>query len=209
MASRRPAARPFLLSIPPAGTIGILTLLRGVADSDALARRLVDLEGVTYFDQTTHLQSVYRRFRTRTQQVIAAGLIAVLGLIYFRYRSVRSTLAAFLPALLAAFAALGLFSLLGIELNLLFLVGTLIVLSMGVDYGIFMVETRESAEARLASLLSIVIACLTTVLSFGLMGLSRNPALRGIGLTAGAGSLLSLLFVVAIVALFEPRRGRA
>jgi predicted exporter len=49
---------------------------------------------------------------------------------------------------------------------------------------------------------------MTTVLSFGLMGLSRNPGLRGLGLTAGIGSLLSLLLVPAAVALIEPRRSR-
>lgn len=199
--------RPFLVSIPPGDDVGILTFLRGVTDSDALSRRLDGLDGVFYFDQTAHLREVYERFRMRTQQSIAVGLVAVILLVYGRYRRIRHALAAFLPALLAAFATLGLLALLGIELNLLNLVGTLLVLSMGVDYGIFMVETRAVGEARTASLLSIVIASLTTVLSFGLMGLSDNPALRGLGLTTGVGSLLSLLLAPTVAAVLGLRPG--
>ncbi len=200
------AIRPFCLSIPPAGDVGILTLLRNVRNSDALARRLDGLDGVSYFDQTAQLRLVYRQFRARTEQVIGGGLVAVFALVYARYRRLRRALAAFLPALLSAGAALGLLALLRVQLNLMTLVGTLLVLSMGVDYGIFLVETREGGEAGAASLLSLVIACLTTVLSFGLLGLSDNPALRGIGLTTGLGSLFSLVLTPTVVALLEPRR---
>ncbi len=200
------AIRPFCLSIPPHGDLGILTLLRNVRDSDALARRLDGLDGVHYFDQSALLRQVYRQFRSRTEQVIGGGLLAVFALVYARYRRLGRALAAFLPAVLSAGAALGLLALLGVQMNLMTLVGTLLVLSMGVDYGIFLVETREGGEAGAASLLSLVIACLTTVLSFGLMGLSDNPALRGIGLTTGLGSLFSLILTPTVVALLEARR---
>lgn len=200
------AIRPFCLAIPPEGDVGILTLLRNVRDADALSRRLQGLEGVDYFDQTAQLRQVYGQFRARTEQVIVGGLVAVFALIYARYRRLRPALAAFLPALLAGGAALGALALVGVQLNLMHLIGTLLVLSMGVDYGIFMVETGEGREERAASLLSLVIACLTTVLSFGLMGLSDNPALRGIGLTTGLGSLLSLVLTPIMVVLLESRR---
>ena len=95
-------------------------------------------------------------------------------------------------------------SLLGTELNLLSLVGTLLVLSIGVDYGIFMVETSGRGVESVAALLSIVIACLTTVLSFGALGLSDNPALRAIGLTTGLGSLLSLVLAPSFLMLLRP-----
>ena len=195
----------FCLSIPPSAEVGILSLLRNVRDSAALARRLEGLDGVTYFDQIEQLRHVYRQFRVRTLEVIGFGLIAVFALVYARYRQFRLALAAFLPAVLSAGAALGLLALLGVELNLMNLIGTLLVLSMGVDYGIFMVETREGGDAGAASLLSLVIACLTTVLSFGLMGLSDNPALRGIGLTTGLGSLFSLVLTPTLVTLLAHR----
>ena len=47
---------------------------------------------------------------------------------------------------------------------------------------------REELGATLTSLL---LSCLTTVLVFGTLGLSSQPSLRAIGLTTGLGILLS------------------
>jgi predicted exporter len=64
---------------------------------------------------------------------------------------------------------------------------------MGVDYGVFMVEIRDSDEGAGPTLSGILVACLTTVLSFGLLAMSENPALRALGAISGIGSILSLV----------------
>jgi predicted exporter len=105
--------------------------------------------------------------------------------------------------LLAAGATLGLLGWLGIQANLLHVVTLLLVLSMGVDYGVFMVEAElhrrsgASVEGALddapATAVSLVVAALSTAASFGVLALSENPALRAMGLTAALGVTLSLL----------------
>jgi predicted exporter len=69
-------------------------------------------------------------------------------------------------------------------------VSLLLVSSMGVDYGVFLAESR-SGDIH-ASISGIAIACLTTVFAFGLLAVSDNPALHAIGSTIALGVCLSL-----------------
>ena len=125
-----------------------------------------------------------------------------------RYRRLRPALAASLPALCAAGATLGLLGWFGIPANLLHVVTLLLVLSMGVDYGVFMVESergRADGAARnegaigdgTATVVSLLMACLSTVASFGILAMSESGALQALGLTAAIGVALSLLLAPA------------
>ena len=102
---------------------------------------------------------------------------------------------------------MGLQGLLGIPATLMHVIAILLVLSMGVDYGIYMLESRESLREGGVTLGSVLLAALTTLLSFGLLGLSRNPALSGIGLTVTLGLLFSV--AVSPVVLVWTRQGRS
>ncbi|MCA9610576.1 MAG: MMPL family transporter, partial [Myxococcales bacterium] len=120
------------------GRVAFVTLTRG-ADVAAVEARLAGMDGVRLFDQQRFLQGAYGRFRTRTLEMIGFGLIGVFLLVLARYRRLGPALAAFLPAVLAAATALAVVVLVGYEVNLLHVVGLILVLSMGVDYGVFMV----------------------------------------------------------------------
>lgn len=191
--------RPFRLKFGK--KTAFVTSLTGVANGDALAARFADRPDVIYLDQARFLDEAYGRFRVRTYQMIGVGLFVVLGIVHARYRRVRLSLAAFLPAVLAGGTTLSAISLSGTTLNLLHLVGLLLVLSMGVDYGIFVVESRDDREHLGATLVSLVIGMITTVLSFGLLAMSSNPALRALGSTAGLGVLLSMILAPAALVL--------
>ena len=174
------------------GRVAFVTLTRG-ADAPRIEGRLRGLDGVRLFDQSQFLSGAYRGFRTSTIQMIVAGLFAVFLIVLVRYRRFGPALAAFLPAVLAATTSLALLVLLGYEATLMHLVALLLVLSMGVDYGVFMVESSEHEEGPAPTVVSLVLACISTVLSFGLLAMSANPALRALGLVTGVGVFLSLL----------------
>ncbi|MFK7992112.1 MAG: hypothetical protein AB8I08_39200, partial [Sandaracinaceae bacterium] len=174
------------------GRVAFVTLTKD-ADVGALEARLADVEGVRLFDNGRFLTDAYGGFRTRTLEMIAIGLAMVFLIVLARYRRLGLALAAFLPAVLAAATSLGLLVTLGYEANLMHLVALLLVLSMGVDYGVFMVESRGHAGGAAPTVVSLLIACTSTVLSFGLLAMSENPALRALGLVTGVGVLLSLL----------------
>jgi predicted exporter len=187
------------------GRVAFVTLTRG-ADVERLEGRLHGIEGVRLFDQSRFLSGAYRGFRTSTIQMIVAGLFAVFLIVLVRYRRFGPALAAFLPAVLAATTSLAVLVLLGYEATLMHLVALLLVLSMGVDYGVFMVESSEHEEGPAPTVVSLVLACISTVLSFGLLAMSANPALRALGLVTGIGVFLSLLLAPSAWLLLA-RRG--
>lgn len=184
------------------GQVGILSLVRGVEDPEALRARLADLDDVHLFDQRALMAEIYAGHREQTLELVAVGLLAVLVIVFARYRRVGLTLAAFLPALLAAGTTVAILVLAGFSLNLLHVVCVLLVLSMGVDYGVFLVESRTHPQQVAATVLSLLLCCASTVLAFGLLAMSSNPALRAIGLTTGLGVLASLVLAPTALILF-------
>jgi predicted exporter len=80
------------------------------------------------------------------------------------------------------------------------------VISMGVDYGVFLVDASESAEERSVALLSVFLAATTTVLGFGLLAISRHPLLSAIGITATVGMTACLLLAPTTLILLSARR---
>ena len=186
-------------------TVAVLSLLRGVSDGAALRGRLAAAPGSHYFDQAEAMATAYAGYRARTLELVLFGLVGVFALVLLRYRRLGVALAAFAPAVLAAGATLGVLAMCGVGIGLLHVVALLLVLSMGVDYGVFLAESRGDPEGFTATLLSVVIACLSTVLAFGLLAMSASPALRAIGVTVGLGVLLSL--VLAPVAMLLGERG--
>ena len=188
------------------GEVGILTFLRGVEDPDAVAAAVDGMEGVYFFDQKATMAAIYGRHRTQSLQLVSVGLLGVLLMLLARYRRLRLALAAFVPALLAGGAALAVIAMSGIPLNLLHVVSLLLVLSMGVDYGVFLAESHGDRQEEAATLLSLVIACLSTVCAFGLLGMSTNPALQAIGFTTGLGVLFSLVLAPTALVLFRNRK---
>ncbi|HVH42579.1 MAG TPA: MMPL family transporter [Labilithrix sp.] len=179
--------------------------LRGVRDVSALRARL---PGAVVIDEAVLLESTYRQVRRHTMWMLLVGLGLIAATLALRYRSPSLVLAALLPGALGAVGAVSVAGLFGTPLNLLHFIGLLLVLSMGVDYGIFVVEGREGPEERAHSLVSIATATSTTLLSFGLLALSPSPALRALGTTITVGLLLAALLSPVASVVVSPAATR-
>jgi len=86
--------------------------------------------------------------------------------------------------------------LLGQQLTILHVVGLLLVVAVGSNYALFFdvgMAGRPQAE-RHRTQSSLVLANLSTVGTYGLLGLSSIPVLSAIGSTVAVGTFLSLLF---------------
>ena len=171
----------------------LVTYLRGVRSEDELAAALADIPGASLFDHTALIDGLFGEFRATTLRQMAVGSLLVVLVLALRYRRWRPTLAAFLPSVMAALLLLSVLGLLGMPANLLHAVSLLLVMGMGVDYGIFMVDAARDRASLGATLSSLLLSCLTTVLVFGTLALSSHPALRAIGVTTGLGVALSFL----------------
>lgn len=191
------------LVIELGGRTAVLTYLRGLRDPEALRESLADLPEVFFFEQRTFLNDLYGHFRNQTLRQIALGSLFVLLLLVARYRDWRRATAAFLPSLLVPVIVLSSFALAGIETNLLHAVSLLLVMGMGVDYGIFIVDSAEEGSEFGATLVSCILCALTTVLSFGTLAISTQPPLRAIGLTTGIGITLALVLAPVSLLLLK------
>ena len=187
--------------VPLDDGVAVITYLRGLSAPEALQARLSDIEGAHYFDRHALLRDIYQGHRTTTLRLIVAGSLLVWLVLLVRYRSLRLATTAFLPAALVATATLGVFGTLGIGVNLLNVVALILVMGMGVDYGIFLVDSEFQNERLGATLLSVLFSCLTTVFVFGTLSLSAHPALRSIGLTTGIGILMAFVLAPTLLVL--------
>jgi predicted exporter len=184
--------------------IGLVTFLEDVRDPRAVQSALDGLPGVVLFEQRAFANQIFAEFRATTVRQIGVGCALVLVALLARYRALRPALVAFLPSVAVALVVLGAFALAGVEANLLHVVALTLVMGMGVDYGIFLVDSARDPRTFGTSLLSLLLASLATVFVFGTLALSDHVALRAIGLTTGLGIVLSFLFAPAAFALLQP-----
>jgi predicted exporter len=121
--------------------------------------------------------------------------LIVLLMLAQRYR--REAWRVWAPVAIASLGSLALLGWMGEPLQLFNVLALLLLLGVGVDYGVFLLEHPGDGAAWLAVLLGAT----STALSFGLLALSSTPALRTFGLT-----LLTGLVVVTLVAPTLRRR---
>jgi len=182
------------------GRWAVVTYLRGVESSLLLREALEGLEGVHYIDQREIMAGVYGAYRRSTLQAIAIGSVLVLLILLVRYRNIRRAILAFLPPGMAALTTLGLFGLVGAPVSIVSAISLIVVLGMGVDYGIFAVDAPEHHDRAGITMVGLLISCLTSLFVFGLLSFASQPVLRSIGFTTGIGVLLAFFFApVALV----------
>ena len=186
-----------------------ITYLQDIRDPKALNAALAPLAGVHFFDQRQFLNDVYAEFRITTLEQLFVGSGLVIVFLLVRYRRLRPAVAAFFPCTLVALLLLGAFAALGVETNLLHVVGLAMVMGMGVDYGIFVVDSAADPEEMGTTMLSVFVGSFTAILTFGVLAISDHPALRALGVTVGGGLFLSFLLAPLALLLMEPPKSRA
>ena len=170
-----------------------MVLLQGLAGAEAAARLAAlpsgdaPLPGVEWVDQTREISGLMARYRGLLVKTLLAACVVVPLLLFpfFGSRVWRIVT----PVLAAGVLTLAFMGHAGIPLQMLSILALLLTLGMGVDYAIFLQARRMHAHTLLATTL----AASLTLLSFGLLALSRTPALRALGTTVTLGVLLSWL----------------
>lgn len=185
-----------------------VTFLRGVRDPQAVRDALGGLAGAHYLDQGALLREIFTRYRHSALRAVVAGSALVFGVLLLRYRRLAPAALAFIPSILVAFATLGLLGIVGVRIDLLSLVGLLLVVGLGADYGVFALEAADDPDRMASALVGMLVSWLTTLLAFGLLALSEHPALRSIGLTTGIGVSLAFVAAPAVMVLADGRAAR-
>jgi predicted exporter len=149
------------------------------------------LDGVQWVDKVAEISSVLGRYRQYMGWVVLGAYIVVLGVLFPRYR--RNAWRVVAPVATASIATLALLGYAGQALQMFHVLALMLLLGVGIDYGIFMQENAERRDST--PWLAVGLSAVSTILSFGLLGLSRTPALQAFGSTMLIGTTLAWLLV--------------
>jgi predicted exporter len=175
------------------GVYASIVALRGMSNASASQVLLAaeGLDGVQWVDKVAEISSVLGRYRQDMSWVVLGAYAVVFALLFPRYRG--RTWRVLAPTALASVTTLAVLGYTGQNLQLFHVLALMLLLGVGVDYGIFMQE--QSGRNDRTPWLAVGMSAANTILSFGLLGLSSTPALQAFGLTMLMGTALVWLFV--------------
>ncbi|MDQ6626837.1 MAG: MMPL family transporter [Pseudomonadota bacterium] len=196
---RGSAGQPWraLLNLQPAEGLQIDTARVREAISGVAGAQLVSIK--------SELDALYARYVRQAMWQAAFGAAAVVVLLAWALRRTRRLVAVLLPLAAATLIVLALLVASGTPLGILHLVGLLLTVAIGSNYALFFDHLRERPETDPDTLASLLLANLTTVMSFGLLATSKIPVLQAVGIVVAPGALLCLVLSAA----FIPGRGAA
>ena len=135
-----------------------------------------------------------------------AGFVAIVLLLAVTLRSPAKLLRVLAPLVAAVLLVIAGLALAGEAMTLLHLVGMLLIVAVGSNYALFFVGHGGAAEPQAiepATLASLLIANVATVIGFGALAFSSVPVLHAMGITVGPGAILALL----LAAILSPQSG--
>lgn len=205
---RTPAAEPWrhlwLGAIDDRGhkTHVSIVALRGLkyASLPVLAGAAEGLDGVQWVDKVGGISAVLGSYRATMGWVVLGAYAVVFAVLFPRYRG--RTWRVLAPTAAASVLTVALLGFAGQHLQLFHVLALMLLLGVGVDYGIFMQEESEGDDAPW---LAVGLSAASTILSFGLLALSGTPALQAFGLTMLLGAALVWLFAPCFAVSKEVR----
>lgn len=172
----------------------------------ALARS--DLPQARFLDIKDQADRLYAGYLDEAAWLSLAGLAVIAGLLWVALRSGARTLRILTPLVLAVLVVAAIQVLAGERLSLLHLVGMLLTVAVGSNYGLFLERQSAGGAVEPRTLASLLVANLTTVIGFGVLATSELPVLRAMGTTVTPGVVLALVFS-AILARGAPQETAA
>ncbi|MDO9194847.1 MAG: MMPL family transporter [Undibacterium sp.] len=148
------------------------------------------LAGVQWVDKVGEISSILGKYRQYMGWVVLFSYLVVFMIMLPRYRANAWRVLA--PTAAASLATLAILGFASQNLQLFHVLALMLVLGVGVDYGIFMQEHPNRRDAT--QWLTVGLSATSTILSFGLLGLSKTPALQAFGLTMLIG--IALVWVI-------------
>ncbi|WP_431112142.1 MMPL family transporter [Variovorax paradoxus] len=177
-------------------------------DAGRLEATLAGAPEVQVVDVGRELAGLYQRYLHEAFVQVLLGALAVVVLLGIYLRSGRRLLAVCQPLVVAVVLTLGGMAVLQVPLGILHLVGLLLIVAVGSNYALFFDQLRVSGRADEDTLASLMLANVTTVVSFGLIAISDIPALSSIGRVVAPGALLALLLSAAFASRVTPPTAR-
>ncbi len=126
------------------------------------------------------------------------SLAGILVLLISLYREPRKVIGALVPCLAAIAWTAAAMALLDRPWNAVSTCSMVLILGLGLDYGVFMVEAAEHGRRRATSH-AVLMSALTTIVGFGILVSADSPALNGVGLATLVGVAAASLVALTLV----------
>jgi predicted exporter len=193
--------RPLWLGETPRGHASVVVPV-GVAAGLDLEGAAAGLPNVMLVDKAASVSRLFGEYRRGLSFGLVVASLVVLAILVWRY-GLRGGGAVLLPPLLGIGAALAVSGYRGAPLTLFTMMALLLVLGVGVNYAIFLIEGRARPGT---TSIAVLLSAATTVLSFGLLAFSGTPALAGFGATLLCGIAVGVLATPLSLTLFGESR---
>lgn len=169
-------------------------VLTGLREPDELAKRIESLgvDGIRFLDLRATSSRVVNQFMNEVLEHALWLALLIAAILLFAQRRGAQICSAVLLSLAGAVATL---HLAGQALSIFHVIGLLLVLGIGLDYGLF--GARTPAAERAGTRHALRTCWLSTVTVFVLLSSSEIPVLNAIGLTVAIG--VSLCYLVSVV----------
>ncbi len=175
--------------------------LSAVQDLAALEAVADEFDQVAFMDLKTVSADSITSFRDAALVRLFIGLVVIMTLLYAVRRDVMVT-ARILFAMISALAmTAGAMLLFGEKFSLFHILASLVVIGVGLDYGLFFSWKADVPDDRRRAFHGIAICAVSTTIVFALLALSSISVLRVIGLTVALGTCLTFLTCYLFVAL--------
>jgi predicted exporter len=164
------------------------------------ALRAQGLNDAVVIDMLEESSSLFDGYRHEALWLSGLGCLFIVALLMVSLRSWARTLRVVAPLACAVVCVAAALLLHGTLLTILHLVGLLLVVAVGSNYALFFDRGAQTGSDydRQQTQVSLVVANLTSVGSFGLLGLSKVPVLAAIGSTVAPGAFLALVFAAIL-----------
>ena len=174
-----------------------LVKMSNMENNQALLQWLQDRQykNVYYLDVGETVDTLVKGFMYDVIEKSIYGLALIVIVLLLALRSVTRMLAVILPVVSAIVFTLVLLMLSGASLSLFHLVSMLLVLGIGIDYGLFMTRP-EADDEKSDTLHSLLVCVLSTTMVFMIISFSDILVLHAVGSTVAIGVLASFVFSV-------------
>lgn len=179
-----------------------MVALDNPTDMARLRHAAEGLDGVRFIDPTADLTRLLGVYRLRALWLLAASAVLMVPLLAWRY-GLRGSFYTLVPPVAALVLTPLLLATLGMPFSFFGAMALVLVLSIGVDYGVFCAEADGARDP--ITVLATWLATLTTLLSFGLLAFSQVAAVRSFGSVMLVGITLAVL-LAPIAGRARPRR---
>jgi predicted RND superfamily exporter protein len=182
--------------------VQVLTMVPDTPEvADLIHRRNSELAGIRLASQDQFRLTISRAIANDFLWFIIKASMVVCLCIGLFFRDLKMILLALIPVVSGMLFMVGVMGALGIAFNLFNVVAAILIIGLGIDYGIFMVSKLSKTSSQ-GTEQAVFVSGLTTLAGFGALVLARHPALHSIGITVLLGivaAVPSALFVIPAI----------